>query len=218
MLTTIASGNRTFGPYVGTRDMMIMHFVGDISGRNFLTETVIGNAIAAVIGMVERGRGRLVKQDKSKTSIGATMMGITGDGIIEAIRRLEERGHEVVTFHTNGIGGRSMEEMIGLGLLNAVLDMTIYEVTGELLGGFATGAPNRLLAGTKAGIPQVIAPGSLDVVTWATEKPGVVPPTCTDRQYQFFHNSTLVHNKVTRPEMVRIAELIADRLNQGRVR
>lgn len=216
MLTTIASGNRTFGPYVGTRDVMIMHSVGDISGINFLTESVIGNALAAVIGMAEKSRGRLAKQDKNKTAIGATMMGITGDGVVEAIRVLEDHGHDVITFHTNGIGGRSMEEMIGMGMLNAVLDMTIYEVTGELLGGFAVGAPGRLTAAAKAGIPQVIAPGSLDVVTWATEKPGVVPPTCVDRKYQFFHNSTLVHNKVTQPEMVRIAEIIADRLNMGR--
>jgi uncharacterized protein (UPF0261 family) len=214
MLTTIANGNRCFGPYVGTKDMLIMHSVADIAGINFVTQNVISNAIAAVVGMAQMASGRVVKQDKN--IIGATMLGITGGGVVEAIRLLEERGHDVVTFHANGVGGRSLEEMIELGMVNAVLDMTLNELTGEILGGFASDAKGRLEAATKAGIPQVIVPGALDVVTFTTAQAGVIPPQAVTREKKFFHNSTLVHTKVTETEMVQIASLIAERLNQGK--
>ena len=35
MVSTIACGDTTFGPYVGTKDIMMMHSVADILGINF---------------------------------------------------------------------------------------------------------------------------------------------------------------------------------------
>ena len=52
MVSTVASGRATFGPFVGTKDITIMHSVADIQGINFITQRVFDNAAAAVCGMV----------------------------------------------------------------------------------------------------------------------------------------------------------------------
>ena len=51
MVSTVASGRATFGTYVDTRDLMLMHSVADIQGLNIITRRVLDNAAAAMCGM-----------------------------------------------------------------------------------------------------------------------------------------------------------------------
>ena len=53
MVSTVASGRATFGPYVGTKDITMMHSVADMQGLNFLTRRILENAAGAICGMVE---------------------------------------------------------------------------------------------------------------------------------------------------------------------
>ena len=62
MVSTVASGRATFGPFVGTKDVIMMHSVADIQGVNFMTRQVFDNAAAAVCGMV-RDAGNLRGHD-----------------------------------------------------------------------------------------------------------------------------------------------------------
>ena len=40
MVSTMASGHNTFGPYVGTKDITMMHSVADILGLNAVTRPI----------------------------------------------------------------------------------------------------------------------------------------------------------------------------------
>ena len=51
MVSTLASGQ--VRPYVGVRDILMMHSVVDISGLNRISRTVLTNAAHAMIGMVQ---------------------------------------------------------------------------------------------------------------------------------------------------------------------
>ena len=51
VITPLASGVRPFGPFVGIRDMMVMHSLVDIVGINDISRTIFDNASAAIIGM-----------------------------------------------------------------------------------------------------------------------------------------------------------------------
>ena len=51
MVSTLASGQ--VQPYVGTRDVMMMHSVVDIAGLNRISRVVLDNAAAAMAGMVK---------------------------------------------------------------------------------------------------------------------------------------------------------------------
>jgi len=213
MLTTMASGKRSFGPLVGTKDLVVMHSIADISGTNFITENLIGNAVAAICGMAQMGSGPVCKQDKCV--IGATMLGITGNGVVKATQLLEEGGHDVVTFHANGVGGIAMEELIDQGIINAVLDMTLHEITAELLGGYCSGAKGRLEAAAKAGIPQVLVPGAIDMIDYDVCQEGNLPAEALPRLKRYLHNSSIVHSKVTVPEIINCARLVAERVNRS---
>jgi uncharacterized protein (UPF0261 family) len=53
VVSTLASGQ--VGPFVGTRDVMMLHSVVDIAGLNRISRAVLGNAAAAMAGMVAAG-------------------------------------------------------------------------------------------------------------------------------------------------------------------
>lgn len=211
MLSTMASGKRTFGPLVSTKDVVVMHSVADISGLNSITRNVIKNAVFSTVGMVQYGQP--LQRTPDKLVIGATMLGITGRGVSEATNLLEEKGIETITFHANGVGGKSMEELIESGFINGALDLTLHEITSEVLGGYCTGANNRLLAAARKRIPQVISAGAIDMLDYSTEVGEQGYPKDWKSRQHIFHNSSIIHMKVTEKEIIRIAEVVAERIN-----
>jgi len=211
MVSTVTSGQRTFESFVGTKDITLMPSVADISGINKLTSTILSNAVAAIVGMVEYA-GIPLKADQ-ELIIGATLMGVTNDGVVQAVRLLEKAGYQVVSFHSTGVGGRAMEEFIADGTIRAVMDLSLHEITSEMFGkGFSVGANNRLTAACNAGIPQVIAPGGVDFIDFDVNE---LPADIGMRKYML-HNSNLAHIKLLQHEMVRVGEIIVERLNKSR--
>jgi uncharacterized protein (UPF0261 family) len=210
MVSTVVSGQRTFDPYVGTKDMILIHAVADLSGINRITRRVLENAVAALVGMVEHGATPLGREEGKV--VAATMLGVTNDGVAEAARLVQQAGHEVVTFHANGVGGRAMEEMVEQGMVAGVMDLSLREIACEFYGGFCGGARQRLVAAGRAGIPQVVAAGAADTVDYLTE--GLAPEWFT-RKHIYMH-PTIAHFKLRRDEVIHVVGTIADRLNQSR--
>ncbi len=52
LVSTVASGKATFGSYIGTKDIAMMHSIVDIQGLNFLIRRILANAVGAICGMV----------------------------------------------------------------------------------------------------------------------------------------------------------------------
>ncbi|MBM4324626.1 MAG: UPF0261 family protein, partial [Deltaproteobacteria bacterium] len=61
VVSTVASGRATFGPFVGTKDITMMHSIADMQGLNFLTRRILENAAGAICGMVEKVKPRGIK-------------------------------------------------------------------------------------------------------------------------------------------------------------
>jgi uncharacterized protein (UPF0261 family) len=207
MVSSMASGN--IRPYVGTSDITMMYSVVDISGLNRISRRILSNAALAICGMAEgreeKGRGEL-------PLIAATMFGVTTPCVTEAKRILEERGYEVLVFHANGPGGVAMEQLIGEGQIQAVLDITTTELPDELCGGKCSAGPHRLEKAGEMGIPQVVVPGAMDMVNYF---PDAIPP-------QFRHRLFHVHNPVTtlmrtnEEENGQLAEIMARKLSRAK--
>jgi uncharacterized protein (UPF0261 family) len=53
IVSPIASGQRKFAPFVGTKDVMVMHSIVDILGLNEVSRTVFESAAAAIAGMAK---------------------------------------------------------------------------------------------------------------------------------------------------------------------
>jgi len=215
MLSTIASGNRKMEPIMGTSDIVLIHSVADISGVNRITELLIRNAVAVMSGMLEKGQSQVKKS--GTPFFAASMLGITTPGVTGTINLLNKMGWETSIFHANGVGGRVMEQMIAAGFFTGVLDLTIHELTSEVMGvGICLGTKRRLSAAIAAGLPQVIAPGGIDFIDF---EPDSIDLTGWKRRKYVYHNQTIIHIKLNKEEISRVATVMAERLqlNKGNV-
>lgn len=212
MVSTVASGQTPFGIYTGTRDLTIMHSVVDILGLNSLMRRILSNAVGAVVGMV---RAASMETVGTALRIGMTIYGQTTPAALVIKPQLEARGYEVFAFHCNGTGGQSMEELAVEDLLDGLFDLSTHEITDEIFGGIHAGGADRLLAGGLKGIPRLVVPGGLDIITLRELE--TVPEVYRDQPY-VKHNPHITLVRLTAEQMVKVAEVMAERLNQATAR
>jgi uncharacterized protein (UPF0261 family) len=210
MVSTIANGLHTFGAYVGTKDISMMHSVADLQGLNFLTKQILENAAGAISGMVKNLHPSRAKPGGIPVAL--SMLGTTTSGALRAKKVLEERGFEVVAFHQNGTGGVAMEDMVLEGVFKGVLDLNLHEVGDRWFGGLHGAIrKDRLEAAGKLGLPQVIAPGSINY----TVQGPIENLSETMRKRKCFVNNphfTLV--RYLPDEMEQIGKVVAQKLNK----
>jgi uncharacterized protein (UPF0261 family) len=188
-----------------------MYSVVDVSGVNSISRRVFGNAVAAVAGMAQRHARELAQPSAADDAplIGATMFGLTTPAVDEARARLTELGYEVLVFHATGAGGRAMEALVDGGFLTGVLDLTTTELADDLVGGVLTAGPRRLEAAGRAGIPQVVSVGALDMVNFG---PRETVPSGFDGRNFVVHNPTVTLMRTTPDEMRALGTSIATKL------
>ena len=211
MVSTLASGQ--VQQYVGTRDVMMMNSVVDISGLNRISRVVLDNAAAAMIGMAKARESGVRSQESEKPIITATMFGVTTPCVESARKQLEAAGFEVLVFHATGTGGRTMEGLVRDGLVAGVLDITTTELADELAGGVLSAGPDRLTAAGLMKVPQVISVGALDMVNFGP--PETVPTKYKERRFHQ-HNPTVTLMRTTPEEMDRLGKEIAEKASAAR--
>ncbi len=206
MVSTMMSGNTA--PYVDIKDLTMMYSVVDIAGLNPLLRRVLANAAGAICGMVEQE----VPQAESRPLIAATMFGVTTPCVTAARQMLEEAGYDVMVFHATGAGGRAMEGLIDDGYFAGVLDVTTTEWCDEVVGGVLSAGPDRLSAAGRAGIPQVVSVGALDMVNFGGIE--TVPEKFRDRNL-YRHNPSVTLMRTTPAECEEIGRRIAAQLSRA---
>lgn len=208
IVSTVASGDTR--PYVGTTDITMMYSIVDIAGINEISSRILTNAAAAIGGMVKAEKPQL---HEKKPVIGATMFGLTTPAVEAARKRLEEYGYEVLVFHATGAGGASMEGLVDSGLVAGILDLTTTEMADELVGGVFASGPSRLTAAGRAGIPQVVSLGALDMVNFGAKD--TVPTQFADRTL-YVHNASVTLMRTSVEECAELGRRIAERLNTSK--
>ena len=207
IISTMASGN--VSQYVDTSDLIMVPSIVDVEGLNDISKKIFTNAVNALCGMVSYPSEI---RSEGKPLLAATMFGVTTPCIKAAKEYLEGQGYDVLVFHATGAGGKTMESLIESGFIKGVLDMTTTEWCDEIVGGVLTAGPHRLEAAGKAGIPQVVSVGALDMVNfgpWET-----VPAQFTGRNL-YKHNPTVTLMRTTAEELRQIGGAIAEKLNMA---
>lgn len=215
MVATVASGTATFGPFVGTKDLIMMHSICDIQGLNIVTRKVFDNAAASVCGMVDRQSAqRESAQKKSKGSIAVSMLGTTTPGALRAKELIEKEGYDFVAFHQNGTGGIAMEEMIEEGLFKGVLDINLHEIGDRYFGGLhGSIREGRLESAARMDLPQVIAPGSAN---YTVQGPyDELSPEMRARK-NIVHNPMLTLVRLTPEELAEVGRITAEKINKAK--
>ncbi len=205
-----ASGPRAFGPFMGRRDVAVMHSVVDILGLNPIARAVFDNAVAAVVGMV-RDAGS-VPADLGARSVGVTMLGQTTPGAMAAYDVLADAGWSPVIFHANGVGGPAMEDLIAQGSLAGVIEFSLSELANTLFDGVHATDERRLTVAAQHGLPQVVTPGCADFFNQGPLD--TVPERWRDRPL-YKHNPVATLVRLRPEEMAELGRLIALRINDS---
>lgn len=216
MVSTVASGTATFGPYVGTKDIIMMHSVCDIQGLNIVTRSVFNNAVSSVCGMLDRMEKEASSRQAtiSKGSIAVSMLGTTTPGALRAKILIENAGYDFVAFHQNGTGGIAMEEMIDEGLFIGVLDINLHEIGDMFFGGLhGSIREGRLESAGKAGIPQVISPGSIN---YTVQGPYEQLSSEMKSRKNIIHNSQLTLVRLSPSELKEVGFITAQKINSAK--
>jgi len=207
IVSTVAAGD--VSAYVGPSDITMMHAVADIQGLNRITRAFLGNAAAAMIGMVKARREAPPAPAGEKPAVALTMFGVTTPAV-QAIAAQLAADHDPLVFHATGTGGRAMEKLVDSRLVEGVIDLTTTEVADMLVGGIFPATDDRFQAVIRARMPYVGSLGAIDMVNFGAAE--TVPEKFRHRLL-YRHNPQITLMRTTPEENTAIGTWIGERLN-----
>ncbi|RWG06114.1 Tm-1-like ATP-binding domain-containing protein [Mesorhizobium sp.] len=189
-------------------DIMLYPTLVDLFGVNGFTSRILENAGRAIAAM------HYMPPPVRRTKIVAlTAFGVTTPAVSHCVARLADAGIESIVFPANGAGGGKMEALVAAGEFDAVLDLTTTELADEVVGGSASAGPDRLKAAGSRPVPQLIAPGAVDMVNFGP--PSSVPEQFKGRHF-YSHTPYTTLMRTTPFENELIGRLTAKRLSQAK--
>lgn len=187
-------------------DLMMILWAGGLYGLNPICRAVLSQACGAVVGAAKAS----IRPSGERPLIGMTSLGSSCLKYMKILKpELERRGYDVAVFHATGMGGRAYEAIAGQKGFAAVFDLCIQEVTNHHNGTVVTSGPDRMENAALAGIPQIVAPGAVDMVDLPAWQ--ALPARFAGRPYHA-HNR-LIGSVTTSPRGRReIARVVAAKL------
>lgn len=210
MASSMAGHPKYVDKYVGTKDITMLNTVVDVVELNPILKIQLINAVGAICGMVEMSPGWKVDFDKPVVAI--TSFGFAERAVEPAIHYLRDRGYIPVPCHAQGRGDRAMDELIRDRWFSGVIDIVSRGIGETLLGGNCAAGDDRLLAAAESGIPQVVSPSGLDMLSVGgdpelLEKYRDRPQAVIDR--------LRIEVRTSAGELEKMAKVMADRLNRS---
>ena len=195
-----------------TMDMTIMQGVVDFTGLNELSMSVLVRAAGAICGMVEDS-GEAISRLLEK-SVAITQLGWSANCAKLVKQYLEERGYRVYPFHAQGVGDRAMDDLIVKGFFDGVIDIAPAGVIEDIFSGTRSGGPKRLEAAGERGLPQVIAPCSINITNASLTRR--LSEKYVSREKKFKQDEARVETRYNREELVTAAKVYAEKLNKAK--
>lgn len=187
-------------------DLQMMLWAGGLYELNAICKSSLSQAAGAVVGAA---RAAIVPK-LTRPLIGMTSLGSSCLRYMKTLTpALQERGFEVAVFHSTGMGGMAFEKLAAEGAFACVMDFCMQEFGNMMAGSMVTSGDDRLTNAGRAGIPQMVAPGALDLLDF----PGwqEIPDRYKDRPFHE-HNRLIKSTAFTADERRAWVRAIADRL------
>lgn len=199
-------------PHRVAPDLMMILWSGGLYGLNDVCRSVLSQACGAIAGAARHA----TPLQRARPLIGMTSLGSSCLKYMKDLRpQLEARGYDVAVFHATGMGGCAFEAIAADGGFAAVFDFCIQEVSNHHYETVVTSGPARLEGAGRAGVPQIVAPGAIDMIDFQSWQN---PPTAlADRPYHA-HNR-LVGSVTSSPQGRReVARVVARKLSSAKAR
>ena len=152
--------------YIDTGDLMLFHSVVEIAGLSPPLRSVLDRAAAAAAAMTLIPTLR--PEEARQEGRGLVAMSMFGpcEKCARAVRaKLEEAGFAVIGFSAAGVCDRAMEDLIAQGYFCGVVDLAPGGVGECVMEGMRAAGPNRLESAGRLGLPQVIAPSGVNLMS-----------------------------------------------------
>jgi len=213
--------------YIGRSDVALFATIVDTDSMNLLLKNSILRAAYMICAAVESEARPISMEINEVKKTGTRVIAMTqlnsAGCCSHIIDILAEKGnYTVITFHGTGVGDSAMEELIDAGAsFDAILDICIAGLSEYIMGGNRAAIPTRLEAAGKKGIPQIITPCSLDMISCG-------PLSRKDKGDSLWESRRLkdrklwvmdelrVQAKVSPEEAIEIAKAVASKLNQAK--
>ena len=187
-------------------DLMMILWAGGLYGLNDICRSSLAQAAGAVVGAARVAR----KPAPSRPLIGMTSLGKSCLRYMEPLLpALEARGYDVAVFHTTGMGGRAFEALAASGAFAAVMDFSLQELANHCAGSIVTAGADRLEGAGRRGVPQLVAPGAIDMIDFPTWSEN---PWRGEARNYHAHNRLLASVTATGEERRAVARRIAEKL------
>lgn len=191
-------------------DIQMMLWAGGLYGLNGICKSSLSQAAGAVLGAARA----VVRDTQEKPLVGMTSLGSSCLSYMLRLKpALEQRGFEVAIFHATGMGGMAFEKIASQRGFVCVMDFALPELGNLLAGSVVNAGKDRLLNAGRAGIPQIVAPGCLDLIDFAGWQD--FPATYADRA-SHEHNRLLKSCALNADERRATAREMANRLNTAK--
>lgn len=173
---------------------------------NAICKSSLSQAAGAVLGAA-----RAVEPPSgNKPTVGMTSLGSSCLSYMKLLKpALEQRGFEVAIFHATGMGGMAFENICAEGGFAAVMDFALPELGNLMVGSVVNAGQDRMLNAGRAGIPQLAAPGCLDLIDFAGWQD--IPPRFSGRLFHE-HNRLIKSSALNSDERRETAREVAKRL------
>ncbi len=192
-------------------DIQMILWAGGLYGLNSICRASLSQAAGAVLGAARAAQ----KPRVDRPVVGMTSLGSSCLKYMTFLKpELESRGFEVAVFHATGMGGMAFERIAGQGGFACVMDFALPELGNLLAGSVVNAGQNRMLSAGRASIPQLVAPGCIDLIDFAGWQE--IPDWYADRPFHA-HNRLIKSSALNDEERRETARELARRLAQSSV-
>ncbi len=190
-------------------DIQMILWAGGLYGLNSICKSSLSQAAGAVLGAARA----VEPPTKARPTVGMTSLGSSCLKYMKGLKpALEERGFEVAIFHATGMGGMAFESIAREGGFVCVMDFAMPELVNLLAGSVAHAGTDRMLNAGAAGIPQIYAPGCIDLIDFAGWQD--IPEQYSDRPFHA-HNRLIKSSGLNAAERRQSAQEMAKRIKQA---
>ncbi len=190
-------------------DVQMILWAGGLYGLNSVCKSSLSQAAGAVVGAAKAVE--FPKRDRPL--IGMTSLGSSCLRYMKVLKpALEERGFEVAIFHATGMGGMAFESIAAEGGFACVMDFALPELGNFMVGSVVNSGPDRMLSAGRAGTPQIVAPGCIDLIDFAGWQE--IPDRFSDRPFHA-HNRLIKSSALNAEERRETAREIGKRVAQS---
>ncbi|MEM6942022.1 MAG: Tm-1-like ATP-binding domain-containing protein [Pseudomonadota bacterium] len=190
-------------------DIQMILWAGGLYGLNSVCKSSLSQAAGAVLGAARA----VEPPEQERPMIGMTSLGSSCLKYMKGLKpELEKRGFEVAIFHATGMGGMAYESIAREGGFACVMDFALPELGNLLAGSVINAGEDRMLNAGQAGIPQIVAPGCLDLIDFAGWQD--IPSQYQDRPFHA-HNRLIKSSGLNAEERRETAREMAKRLKSS---